>query len=65
MDHITLDSYRYEDPQPIPASTGIRILQSDGKWHPVSTDNGKASIKPLPRLSAAELPIPMAHAPSA
>ena len=76
VDHITLDSYRYEDPQPIPASTGIRImqddapgysirgtleavsnaeaadlgayiLQSDGKWHPVSTDNGKASILPF------------------
>ena len=76
VDHITLDSYRYEDPQPIPASTGIRImqddapgysirgtleavsnaeaadlgayiLQSDGKWHPVSTDNGKASIQPF------------------
>jgi len=76
VDYLTLDSYRYEALQPIPASTGTfteqvdapgysmrgtlkaisnaeaadlgaYILQSDGKWHPVSTDNGKASIQPF------------------
>ena len=28
-DYVSLDSYRYEDPQPIPASTGIRTMQDD------------------------------------
>ena len=75
-DYVSLDSYRYEDPQPIPASTGIRtmqddvpgytirgtlktignaeaadlgayILQSNGKWQPVSTANQKALILPF------------------
>jgi hypothetical protein len=74
--YLSLDSYKFEAPQPIPASTGIRIiqddapgysirgtlkaisnaeaadlgayiLQSDGKWHPVSTANAKASILPF------------------
>ena len=74
--YLSLDSYKFDAPQPIPASTGIRIiqddapgysirgtlkaisnaeaadlgahiLQSDGKWHPVSTANAKASILPF------------------
>ena len=76
VDHITLDSYKYGAPQPVPASTGIRmeqddvpgysirgtlkaisnkeaadlgayILQSDGKWHPVTTAKTEGKILPF------------------
>ena len=76
VDHITLDSYKYGAPQPVPASTGIRmeqddvpgysirgtlkaisnkeaadlgayILQSDGKWHPVTTAKTEGRILPF------------------
>ena len=76
VDHITLDSYKSGAPQPVPASTGIRmeqddvpgysirgtlkaisnkeaadlgayILQSDGKWHPVTTAKTEGRILPF------------------
>ena len=76
VDHITLDSYKHGAPQPVPASTGIRmeqddvpgysirgtlkaisnkeaadlgayILQSDGKWHPVTTAKTEGRILPF------------------
>ena len=76
VDHITLDSYKHGAPQPVPASTGIRmeqddvpgysirgtlkaisnkeaadlgayILQSDGKWHPVTTAKTEGKILPF------------------
>ena len=93
VDHITLDSYKSGAPQPVPASTGIRmeqddvpgysirgtlkaisnkeaadlgayILQSDGKWHPVTTAKTEGRILPfraylLPSARRGAAPIEM------
>ena len=93
VDHITLDSYKSGAPQPVPASTGIRmeqddvpgysirgtlkaisnkeaadlgayILQSDGKWHPVTTAKTEGKILPfraylLPSARRGAAPIEM------
>jgi hypothetical protein len=76
VNHITLDTYKSDIPQPVPASTGIRmeqddvpgysirgtlsaisnseaadlgayILQSDGRWHPVTTAKTEGKILPF------------------
>ena len=49
-DYVSLDSYRYEDPQPIPASTGIRTMQDDVPGYTI-----RGTLKTIGNAEAAEL----------
>lgn len=49
-DYVSLDSYRYEDPQPIPASTGIRTMQDDAPGYSI-----RGTLKAISNAEAADL----------
>ena len=50
VEYVTLDSYKFDAPQPIPASTGIRIVQDDGPGYSI-----RGTLKGISNAEAANL----------